>query len=89
MLLNRIFVFLPYNRHFNSFLPCEWYLASENQKEDFKVVVHIICADLSHGGKGIAYSSLATTRFFKFQAVTFTYFVMFRCVQNIGVNYCK
>jgi hypothetical protein len=43
----------------------------------------IISADISNDGKWIAYSSLATTRFFKFQAVGFTYFDMFRCVQNI------
>jgi hypothetical protein len=49
----------------------------------------IVCADISNDGKWIAYSSLATTRFFKFQAVSFGYFVMFRCVQNIGLSFCK
>ena len=49
----------------------------------------IVCADISNDGKWIAYSCLATTRFFKFQAVSFTYFVMFRCVQNIGLSFCK
>jgi len=49
----------------------------------------IICADISNDGKWIAYSSLATTRFFKFQAVSFTYFVMSRCLQNIGLSFCK
>jgi len=49
----------------------------------------IICADISNDGKWIAYSSLETTRFFKFQAVSSTYFVMFRCVQNIGSSFCK
>jgi hypothetical protein len=49
----------------------------------------IICADMSNDGKWIAYSSLAATRFFKFQAVSFTYFGMFRCVQNIDLSLYK
>ena len=49
----------------------------------------IVCADISNDGKWIAYSSLATTRFFKFQAVSFRYFVLFRCMQNIGLSFRK
>ena len=41
----------------------------------------IICADMSNDGKWIAYSSTATTRFFKFQAVSCMYLV-FRYMQN-------
>jgi hypothetical protein len=45
----------------------------------------IVCADISDDGKWIAYSSLATTRFFKFQAVSLTCFVLCRHVQIIGL----
>jgi hypothetical protein len=45
----------------------------------------IVCADISNDGKWIAYSSLATTRFFKFQAVSLTCFVLCRHVQIFGL----
>ena len=49
----------------------------------------IICADISNDGRWIAYSSLATTRFLRFQPVRFIYFVTFKCMENIGLTFCK